>query len=180
MKKLVLAIAATMMLTTASAQENNNEGQRGRRLDRTEMQKRQLDEMVKKYGLNEEQTAQLKDLNEKYGDRMMPMFGGGMRGGRGGMRAGGMGPGGMGQGRPNMGNGNGAGFGGGQRPEMTEEQRQRMEERRKEMEKTREEYTAELKKILTEDQFKAYQKDQEERMMQAPRGENRRPQRNNN
>ena len=166
MKKIVLAIAATMMILSASAQDNNNaDGRQGRRFDRTEMQKRQIENMVKQYGLNEEQTKQITALNEKYGDKLMGGFGG-MRGGfRGG---------------PGMGQGNRGPRQQGQRPELTEEQRQQMEARRKEAEQARQEYDAELQKIMTPEQFTKYKADQEERANRMPRGERRGQRPNNN
>ena len=147
MKKIILAIVAIMTMTAAQAQGDQQRGNGERpRVDRTEMLKKRTDDAVKKYGLNEDQAAKLLALNEKYADKMRPGRGG--RGGRG-MRP-----------RPDFGNGDQGQ--GGQRPEMTEEMRQRMETMRKEREEATKQYEAELQKIMNEEQFKAYKADQEQ------------------
>jgi Spy/CpxP family protein refolding chaperone len=155
MKKMVLAFAATMMMTAAMAQENNAPARRDMpRMDRTEMLKQRTDNTVKQYGLNEEQAKKLLELNTKYADKL----GGGMRG-MGGMRPGGMRQGGERRMRPTDGNNEGQG----RRPEITEEQRKEMNARREEREKAQKEYDAELEKIMTPEQFKAYKTDAEKR-----------------
>ena len=173
MKKMILAIAAVVISTTAvMAQDNNASGERrqGQRPDRTEMIKTRTEEIVKKYELNPEQATKLQALNEKYGDIISPRMGGmgGMRGGRRGGGPGGAG-GGAGMGQRPQGNG---GQGAGQRPEMNEEMRARMEAARKETEEKRKEYNEELQKIMTPEQFKTYQADMEEqqKQMQQRRG----------
>jgi len=142
-----------MTMTAAQAQEqgDNANRQRGQRqFDRTEMIKQRTDDAVKKYGLSSEQAEKLLSLNTKYADKMGPGMGG-MRGGRGGQRP-----------RANFGGGGGQGFQQGQRPEMTEEMRAQMEKMRKEREEATKEYETELQTILTPEQYKAYQADQEE------------------
>jgi hypothetical protein len=143
MKKMILAIVAMITVTAAQAQGDNqqNNGQR-RQFDQTEMVKRRTDDAVKKYGLSEEQAAKLLTLNNKFAGKM---GGPGMRGQRGGARP-----------RPNFGSD------GGQRPEMTEEMRQQMQKMRQEREEAQKQYDAELQTILTPDQYKAYQADQEQ------------------
>jgi hypothetical protein len=121
------------------------------------MTKRRTDDAVKKYNLNEDQAAKLLALNTKYADKIG--FGmGGMRGGGRGNRP-----------RPNFGDGGGQGMGqgmgmgqGGQRPEMTEEMREQFAKMRQEREEAQKKYDAELQEIMTPDQYKAYQADQEE------------------
>ena len=150
MKKLILAFVAIMTMTAAQAQGNFGQGNGERReFDRTEMTKRRTDDAVKKYSLNEDQAAKLLALNTKYADKIG--FGmGGMRGGGRGMRP-----------RPNFGGGN-QGGGQGQRPEMTEEQREQFAKMRQEREEAQKQYDTELQQIMTPEQFKAYQADQEE------------------
>ena len=150
MKKILLALVATMTMTAAMAQGDNQQRRGNRNMpDRTEMIKQRTDNAVQKYGLDEGQAAKLLELNTKYADTMGRGMGG-MRGGRGmGQRPGGFGQGG-GQGQM------------GQRPEMTEEMREQMEKMRKEREEAQKKYDAELQQILTPEQFKAYQADQEE------------------
>ena len=151
MKKLIMAFVAFMTVTASQAQGNFGQGNGERReIDRTEMTKRRTDDAVKKYSLNEDQAAKLLALNTKYADKIG--FGGGMRGGnRGGMRP-----------RPNFGDGNQGGGQGGQRPEMTEEMREQFAKMRQEREEAQKQYDAELQQIMTPEQFKAYQADQEE------------------
>ena len=153
MKKVILAFAATMMMTAAMAQDDNQQNrQERRRMDPTEMLQRRTERTVKDYGLNETQAKQLLELNKKYADKMGPGMGGMRQGGRG-MRGG----------RDNGGPGRG------ERPQMTEEQRKQMEANRKQMEESRKEYDAELQKIMTPEQYKAYQADMEKRRQEGPR-----------
>ena len=153
MKKVILAIAATMMMTAAMAQDDNQPAKReGKKMDKTEMVKRRTDDAVKKYGLNEQQAKQLLDLNTKYADKM------------------GRGPRGQRPGRDRkMGNADGEKQD--KRPELTEEQRKEMEARHQEQEKAMKEYDTELQTIFTADQYSAYKADMEKRMKQGgPRG----------
>ena len=144
MKKMILAFIAFITVTAVQAQENNAQGNSERRdTDRTEMTKRRTEDAVKKYGLNDDQAAKLLALNTKYADKMGPGRGG-MRGGRG-MRP-----------RPDFGNGQQ-----GERPQMTDEQREQFAKARQERQEATKQYEAELQQILTPEQYKAYQADQE-------------------
>lgn len=158
MKKLILALVAVFAMTTVTfAQENDNARQQNRqRFDPAEMIKRRTEQMVKTYNLTEQQAEQIKALNEKYMSNM----------GRGGQRQGN----GMGQRRQN-GEGNGASA---QSEQRADRQQRPQGGMRGGFGFNNEEYTAELKKILTEEQFKAYQEDME-KMRQ-----NRRPGGNGN
>lgn len=142
---LTLALLATMA-TISVAQDNNS--QRPQRMNPTEMMNRRLESMKQAYNLTDDQVAQIKALNEK-------MFQNGMRQ------------------RPEA----------GQRPEASQrkEGKERTEagERPERRERPQagqrgqrggmgfgqrsEEYNNELKKIMTEEQYKAYQADQEKR-----------------
>lgn len=140
-----MSIAALILLSTA-AMAQDNEGQRPerQRLDRTEMIKQRTDDVVKRYGLNEEQAKQLLSLNTKYLGQM-----GGQRGQR--------------RGGPGMRPGNG-----GPRPQMNDSTAQRRPQGgpRPQMGGQMKEYEDELQKIMTPEQYKAYQADREERMKQ--------------
>jgi len=170
MKKMILAIAAALMMSvTMTAQENAQEQKpEMKRPDMTEMVKHRTDETVKKYGLNEEQAAKLLELNTKYMGNFGPRRGmrpGGMREGRGrGMR-----PDSMRQNRPRP---EGEVKEGEERPARPEMRGDRpgMRGDREGFRKQMEEYNTELQKIMTEEQYKAYQEDQEKRMQQGPRG----------
>ena len=150
MKQIFLSIAVMLLSINTNAQDNQGQRPEGRKIDNTEMVKRRTEGTVKQYGLNEEQAKQLLELNTKYADA----FGGGFRGMRGQRPEGRQG-------------GNGQR---GQRPEMTEEMRKQMEEARKQREESMKNYDAELQKILTADQYKAYKEDQEKRMREFGRG----------
>jgi hypothetical protein len=172
MKKIVLTmIAAVMMGATAMAQQANpNNGER-RQFDPQEMVKQRTEATAKKYGLNEEQTQKLLDLNTRYQGKIGPM------GGMGGMR--------QGQGRRQMGQ-----RPQGQAPRRAQNDSVRSERprpqggqgnfggaNREEMRKNMEAYEAELKTIMTEEQYKAYQNDSVSR---RPMRRGDRPARNNN
>ena len=162
-----MAIAAALMMsTTITAQDNTSERKRDmKRPDKTEMVKKRTDETVKQYGLDSEQAAKLLELNTQYADKMGPRLGqrpGGMRGGKG------------------------------QRPDSLKKQRPQrhegemkegrpegndgpgMKERREQWMKQMEAYNAELQKIMTPEQFKAYKADREKRMKEGQRGRFRR------
>lgn len=144
-KTLVLALIAFVTVSsTAVAQPDPN---RHGRPDKTEMAKRRTEQMVEKFGLNDEQAAKLLTLNTQYADKIRPGRGFGMHGHR---------PGGP---RPE----------GGERPELTEEQKQKMEKERKERQQAMEAYDKELQNILTADQFTKYKADRERRPMRGPR-----------
>lgn len=154
MKKLMMTMVAALMLTaTAMAQENNGRRE-GRNFDPAEMAKSQTERMVQEYGLNEAQQAKLLELNTQYAGKMRM---GGRGGQRGGQRFGG----------PQGGNQQG-GMQQGERPS-----REQMEARMKEMQANREAYNAELKKILTEEQFSKYEEAEKQRMERFGRGPRR-------
>lgn len=141
MKKIVLTMIAAMAMSfSAMAQEQQNDQRR--EFNSEEMAKTRTDEAVKKYGLNEEQAAKLLDLNKRFSQKMRPMR-----------------P--MHQPRPNGNREHKKQMPDslkrepGQRPDM----RGRMEE----MRKTMDEYNNELKTILTDEQYQAYEKDEQAR-----------------
>ena len=135
-------IAAVAMSFSAMAQEQAQNDQR-RQFNPEEMAKNRTEEAVKKYGLNEEQATKLLDLNKRFADKMRPMRN-------------------MRHARPN-----------GNREErkmeapdsVKKEGRQRpdMRGRMEEMRKVQDEYNKELKTILTEEQYQAYEKDEQAR-----------------
>lgn len=181
MKRIVMTLAAAVLMgSVAVAQDSEKKGQReGRKFDKTEMIKHRTDEVVKKYGLNDQQAARLLDLNTQYADKMGPGPRGGHRGGRPGMG----GPGhhgkdslkarhahpetdGTTQASPQQPR---DGQKPGKRPELTEEQKAKFEAQRKEREAAMQAYDAELQKIMTADQFKQYQADQKKHAQRGQR-----------
>lgn len=151
MKKLFLTVALATTLSTVMAQDVR-EMQRPRH-DRTEM-------MVKEYGLDDNQAAKLKELNEKYAD----LF-----------RRGPGGPGGFGRPEGRRMRPGGQHFekapADGQTqasPQVQRPSREEMEKRMKEMREKMETYNQELKAIMTESQYEAYQKRMEEMRRRRP------------
>lgn len=79
MKKSILSMIFLLSISVAAmAQWNGGNGQRPR-MDRTEMIKQRTEQMVKRYGLNEEQAAALQALNEKIMAQMGGQRGNGQR-----------------------------------------------------------------------------------------------------
>ena len=192
MKKTMMAIAAAMMMSASMmAQNEQPQAQQAPQMDRAEMLKARTEQMVKDYGLNEEQAKKLEALNTEYAEKipMMPM----MRGQRGQGQRGQMGQGQrpqmgqMGQGqRPQRQTGDSTRRG--QRPQMGQMgqmgQGQRPQMNFEEMRKNMEAYNAELEKIMTQEQYAKYRESMGRRMGGGQRGQGgfgggNRPQRNN-
>ena len=142
MKKFMLTMIAAMTMSLAMAQNPSD----GRPKNRPEpMTLEQITtQMQSKLGLNDEQYAKVKALNEKYADILK----------RPAMR--GMRPNGFG----NMDNG--------ERPQMTEEMKNMMEEHHTK----RLAYENELKSILSTSQYTTYQNMMPKRGHRGPEGEN--------
>ena len=153
MKKVILTMVALLSMTAMQAQtSDNNERKAPKKPTPEEMTNR----MVKDLGLTDAQKDKVLKLNKQYEDVLgMPA----MRGPRPQK------PEGMGEGGDKPDAQTGAtpqrperpeGFGGQrpQRPELTEAQRAEMQKRHAQ----REEYNTKLKDILTDDQYKSYQK----------------------
>ncbi len=159
MKKTILAIAAAIMMSAnVMAQENNGNNGFRPRMNKDEMAKQRTERMVKEYGLDEKQSKELQTLNAQYAEKMAPMMGRGMRGGR---------PGGRGDMRD------------GKRPErrdsaMRGQHRPPMDGsqmmKREDFEKIRKDYDEGVKKIMTDEQYKKYKANEEQRRKQGPRG----------
>jgi len=151
MKKMIVTMMAAMLMSmTAMAQETKTEQRAPRKFDKTEMIKHRTDETVSRYKLDDKQAKKLLELNTKYADKMGP---------RGPHRHGH-----HGAGRPPMPPKDEKA----QRPEPPKDDK-KMEEHRKEMEANMKAYDAELKKIMTADQYKSYQADQK-KMREKRRG----------
>ncbi|MBR1934110.1 MAG: DUF4890 domain-containing protein [Prevotella sp.] len=166
MKKIVLAIAAALTMSLSAMAQDAEQAQKGERkqFNQTEMIQNRTKQTVEKYGLNEEQAAKLLELNTKYADKMGPR-GGGPRGmmGRGGAAR------------------------QGDRPQRQPTDSLQRQGRRgmfggnpEEMRKNFEAYDAELKTILTSEQYEAYQADQKKQMERRGQRNGQRPQRKNN
>ena len=170
MKKMILALAAMVLTTTMSAQNEETGKQERKPMDRTEMAKHRTDETVKRLGLNDEQAAQLLELNLKYADKMGRPN---MRGPRGG------------QGRhPQMAGRRGLELSDSamQKAERTMDKGLKVKPRgnrgqgQVDMRAGMEAYDEELKSILTEEQYNTYKTSMARRMgdgMRRHRGEAR-------
>lgn len=142
MKKIMLTMIAAMTMSLAMAQ-NPSDGRPKNRPEPMTLEQTTT-QMQSKLGLNDEQYAKVKALNEKYADILK----------RPAMR--GMRPNGFG----NMDNG--------ERPQMTEEMKNMMEEHRTK----RLAYENELKSILSTSQYTTYQNMMPKRGHRGPEGEN--------
>lgn len=149
MKKLMLTLAAVMLIGTAAMAQDDNKKEK--KLDKTEMVKKHTERMATKYKLDEKQAKKLLDLNTKYADKlnMGPGMGQDMGPGRNGVRP--------------------------ERKQMTDEQKKQMQERRQQRQANMEAYKTELKKILNDEQLKQYETD----MAQGRNGGQKRNKQNN-
>ena len=68
MKRMILAVAAAMLIGTAAMAQDTKQPDEAMLQKRTEF-------VAKKYGLDEEQTQKLAELNKKYADVLSPPFG---------------------------------------------------------------------------------------------------------
>lgn len=137
--KLFAMMTALLLATTMFAQEPvEDRGQREQRdpRDKTTAIKERTQKMADEYGLTDEQTEKLFELNTKYADKI-PMMGRPYR----------KGP------RP-----------GGERPGAQPRSREDMQARHAQMKENMEAYTAELEKIFTPEQMTKYRENWQKRM----------------
>ena len=149
MKKIVMTMVALLTMTAAVAQDNNSENRQ-----RPEFKKPTPEEMANRMAeslkLDENQQKKVLELNKEYesvlaGPGMGRGFGRGQRGPRPDGQTGASQQNNQQQ-RP-------------ERPQMTEEQRAQFQQ----MMEKRQEYDKKLKEILTEDQYKTYQEQNQRR-----------------
>ena len=169
MKKMIMALVAALTITlAASAQDDRSDNKQPRperkemrRMDPQQMAAMRTERAVERYGLNEQQAAQLLELNKQYAGKMMPQRG--PRGQR---------PDSVGGKRPmksaQMGDN-------AQRPERNGQRPQMRGNGPRDFGKQMEAYDAEIKKIFTDEQYKKYKADQEERRSHMRRHEPRKP-----
>ena len=154
MKKIVMTMVALLTMTAAVAQDNNSEN-RQRREFKKPTPEEMTTRMTESLKLDDKQQKKVLELNKEYenvlgGPGMGRGFGRGQRGPR---------P--DGQTGASQNNNNQQ-----QRPQMTEEQRAKMQQ----MMEKRQEYDKKLKEILTDDQYKTYQKQNQRRGGRGGRG----------
>lgn len=157
MKKMVLAMVASIMMSMV-AMAQDGEKKEARKFDRTEMVKQRTDMTVKRLGLNEEQAAKLLELNTRYMGKMGgPMMGRGQRPGR--------------MNKADLQTARSHEKVDSLKPFEKKDSLQRPGGRMRSMEdgrKVREAYDAELKQILTQEQYEQYKTD-EKKMFQGRR-----------
>ena len=154
----MMTMMAAVMMSTAAFAQDCKDGKEckcsGKKGDKTEMVKHRTDKMVEKYGLNDQQAAQLLDLNTKYADKLEP---------RGGHR---------------HHHGPKAGEGARDKKEKprtdaetgaTAQPDSKFEARPKEHEADRKAYEEELQKIMTAEQYEAYQADMKKHKGHGPK-----------
>ena len=151
MKHFILSLVTMLTVTvSASAQFQGGEGQRPR-FNREEMIKSRTEMMVKKYGLDADQAAKLQTLNEKQMPQMR-----GMRNAQKHEKADST----------------------AQRPrregKMRDEQGQRHERGQRMGAFNMKAYNEELEKIMTPEQYKAYQEDMQKMSNRLHSGQDRR------
>lgn len=142
-----MAVAAAMMIGSA-AMAQNNDSTKVKRTDKAEMVKKRTEMLSRQYGLNEEQTQKLLELNTKYadslrtgmqprGDRRMNAL---RRTGGGNMRA-----------MPDS--------TGNRIKKVQGDRRMPSGQNRQKMAETRNNYNLQLKAIMTEEQYQKYSED---------------------
>jgi Spy/CpxP family protein refolding chaperone len=146
MKKYFLTMIALISMTAAMAQQSDNN--RERKAPQPPTAEQMTDRMAQTLNLNDDQKARLLKLNTEYKDvlRGPGRMGRGQRGPRPDGTTGASQQQSQQRERPN-------------RPELTEEQKKEMAAR---MEK-RQKYDEEVKKILTEEQYKSWKKQHQRR-----------------
>lgn len=136
-KLLMMMVAALTMALTAHAQSKEGEQGEGQHKNRAEMVQKHTNRMVERYGLNDEQAKQLLKLNETYQGKFM-----GSRPGRGMHQ----------HGKEQCDSCKHA-----DKPQRPS--KEQAEAMMKKMKEQREAYKAEVKKIMTAEQFAKYEED---------------------
>lgn len=153
MRKFIYAVVLVLAMgsVSAMAQDSGRPEKKGKKVDRAEMVKLRTDRMAERYGLDEKQTAKLLELNTEQMGRMQPM------------------------GRSSRVRRGGADGGNNVAPDRKVERpsKEQMEEMRKKMSESREKYEAELKKIMTSDQYAKYEQDRQSMMQRGGRNADR-------
>ena len=181
MRKSLLVIAAALMLSVSAFAQWGNGGEGFQRPDPATMIQMRTDRMVQELGLNETQAAKLLELNQKYPNAMFGGRGPRMNGRRDGQN--------VNQDEANQ-ETTGKKAKKAKKNKKAEAETQvepqeggrpgmppgMDEERFKEMQSAAEAYEAELKEILTEDQYKTYQENKNRRPQgRGPGGPGGRP-----
>ena len=150
MKKMLIALAAAFILTTTAMAQDNKETQNGqRRFDPKEMIQHMTNRTADRYGLTDEQADKLLDLNTRYAGKLRFNQGPRQRGQR---------P----EGRRNNDEARQDNSNTNVQAPPARPSREEMEARRKQAEEDRKAYNAELKEIMTAEQYAKYEADQQQ------------------
>lgn len=152
MKRTIIAMAAAIMMSSA-AMAQNRDSVKLKKFDKSEMIKKRTEAVAQRYGLDAEQSAKLLELNTQYADSLRPR---------------------MPQ-RFDRRNGNMVRRDGNGKQvkrdstaksprNMPEGQREKMRGQRNDMRGTMNNYNAQLKTIMTEEQYQKYTEDLQKRM----------------
>lgn len=145
-----------MLTVSVSANAQENE-QKRKAPSKEEMAQNMTDRMVSKYGLSDKQKTKLLELNKEYADKMPRPHRGGPRGGN----------------FKKNDSKTDANTGASQQARPSKEE---MDKKMEQMKQNREAYNTKLKKIMTDEQYKKYNEDQQkQRPPRGPRGGNRQP-----
>lgn len=152
MKRFIMAVVAAMVMGSAVMAQSNNGNGAKKAMDKTEMTKKRTEGIAKRYGLDEQQTKKLLELNTKYADSLR--VGMGARGNRGMAQVGR-----QGGGRPQ-----------GVVKDSTARKRmpgrtlgEKNGARRMEMSGAMKNYNNQLKAIMTSEQYRKYTEDMQKR-----------------
>ena len=146
MKRMMMMMAAVLISASAVAQTDTQDQRPEKKFDKTEMAKHRTDRMVERYSLDDKQAKKLLELNNKYADKMGPHGGRPPHGPKGA-------PGRPPKDKPE-----------GHRPEPPKDGKHMGPPKdKKQMEETMKAYDAELREILTAEQYKTYQADMQKR-----------------
>lgn len=145
MKKYLLALVLLFSLSNVCVMAQENNGRK--KMDKSELIQKQTERMAERYGLDENQTKELLDLNTQYSDKMF-----------------------MGR---RVGQGNGMHRNGSMNKDSLLVKERPSKEQIEEMMKKRTEeleaYKSGLKKIMTDAQYSKYEEDMTNMMQRRPR-----------
>jgi len=162
MKRMVIAMMAAVLVSMqAIAQDENKQQREQRKFDKTEVVKHRTEQTVKRYQLNEQQAKQLLELNKQYADKIGPRGGRHHHGRPGGHHQMDM-KGCCQDGKACQKDGKACECKDKKCQDMKgkkDKMKAQTEKRMKDMKGTMEAYDAELKKIMTDEQYKKYQED---------------------
>lgn len=137
-KKYLSVLVCAFVAATTLAQNEQKKDEENKKFDPTEMIQKHTERMAEQYGLNDEQTKKLLELNKEYAGKMQPMG-----------RPPRMKP-------PKEGENEQMA----PPPEQERPSKEQLDEMRKKMEEDRNAYNAKLKEIMTDEQYAKFEQEQ--------------------